>query len=91
VEDGRVEPGEFGELVRYCAQVALTQEELGDPAGLSARAIDSMERGRRPQAESGTARRVADALGLSAADRTLFQKRTLATARRPGAPRLARR
>src|SRR5579883_1742869 len=60
----------FGVLLRRYRQGAgLTQEALGERAGLSARGISDLERGvsRAPQRE--TAARLADALALSPAAR----------------------
>ena len=55
----------FGALLRRLRQDAgLTQEELADGAGLSARAISSLERGERKHPYPHTARSLADALGL---------------------------
>jgi len=50
----------------------MTQEELAERAGLSARGVSDLERGlnRAPQRE--TLRRLVDALGLSEADRLAF-------------------
>jgi len=52
----------------------LSQEELASAAEVSVRAISDLERGltRRPQA--GTVRRLADTLGLSAAERAEFEQ-----------------
>jgi len=63
-------PGEFGERLRRLRIVAsLTQEALAERAGLSARGIADLERGARRFPRASTIRRLADALGLSAADR----------------------
>src|SRR5206468_3909299 len=62
-------PGEFGERLRRLRIVAgLTQEALAEQAGLSARGIADLERGARRFPRAATIRRLADALGLSAAD-----------------------
>ncbi|WP_457032997.1 helix-turn-helix domain-containing protein [Kitasatospora sp. P5_F3] len=57
----------FGRLLRGQREAAaLSQEELADRSGLSARAIGNLERGRsRPRAES--IRRIVAALGLEGA------------------------
>jgi transcriptional regulator with XRE-family HTH domain len=62
----------FGELLkRYRVRARLTQEELAEQAGLSARGLSYLERGaRRPYRE--TVRRLADALALGAPERTAF-------------------
>jgi class 3 adenylate cyclase/transcriptional regulator with XRE-family HTH domain/tetratricopeptide (TPR) repeat protein len=63
-------PGEFGERLRRLRIAAgLTQEALAEQAGLSARGIADLERGARRFPRAATVRRLADALGLSAADR----------------------
>jgi predicted ATPase/DNA-binding XRE family transcriptional regulator len=70
---GSGEPGRFGELLKQMRSAArLTQEELADRAALSVRAVQDLERGRRRSPHAGTARRLAEALGLSAADRNTF-------------------
>ncbi|MDQ3854919.1 MAG: helix-turn-helix domain-containing protein, partial [Chloroflexota bacterium] len=69
----------FGNLLRsYRRAAGLTQEELADRAGLSARAVGNLELGvsRRPRRD--TVHLLADALGLSQADRE-----TLLAARAP--------
>src|SRR5262249_33874063 len=48
----------------------LTQEELADRAGLSARGIQDLERGVHDTPHPATVRRLADALGLSDAERS---------------------
>ena len=60
-------------LKRWRLAAALTQEELADRAGVSARTISDIERGLRGAVYSDTARRLADALGLSGADRQRFE------------------
>jgi tetratricopeptide (TPR) repeat protein/transcriptional regulator with XRE-family HTH domain len=63
----------FGAVLRRQRHAAgLTQEQLAERAGLSPRAITALERGvsRAPRAE--TLRLLAEALNLSAAERTAF-------------------
>jgi predicted ATPase/transcriptional regulator with XRE-family HTH domain/Tfp pilus assembly protein PilF len=63
----------FGQLLRrYRGAAGLTQEELAERAGLSARGVSDLERGlnRSPQRE--TLRRLADALNLNEADRAVL-------------------
>jgi transcriptional regulator with XRE-family HTH domain/tetratricopeptide (TPR) repeat protein len=63
----------FGQLLRrYRLAAGLTQEELGELAGLSARAVADMERGRtgRPRRRSVDA--LAEALALAFPQRTLL-------------------
>ena len=59
-------------LRRYREQARLTQEELADRAGVSARTISDIERGVRARAYADTAARLSVALGLSDADRATF-------------------
>src|SRR5262245_53582837 len=61
----------FGVLPRQLRSAAhLTQEELADRAGLSARGIQDLERGVHDTPHPATVRRLADALGLSDAERS---------------------
>jgi transcriptional regulator with XRE-family HTH domain len=65
----------FGVLLsRYRAAVGLTQEELAERAGLSARGIGDLERGVRSRPRGYTVRRLAEALQLSADDRALLEQ-----------------
>jgi predicted ATPase/transcriptional regulator with XRE-family HTH domain len=58
--------GGFGELLReYRAAAGLSQEELAERAGLSARGIADLERGARMAPYPRTARKLADALNLA--------------------------
>ena len=64
------EPSSFGELLkRYRTAGRLTQEELAERAGLSARGIQDLERGLRRSPHSDTTRRLAEALRLGVAER----------------------
>ena len=63
----------FGELVRaHRKRRGITQEELADLAGLSARAIRAIETGRSTAPRAASRRLLADALELSGADRDQF-------------------
>ena len=59
------EEGSFGELLRrHRLAVGLTQEELAEQAGLSARGIADLERGARTRPYPATLQRLVQALGL---------------------------
>jgi len=76
-------PPSFADLLRrYRRAAGLTQEELAEAATMSAPAISNVERGvnRRPQRE--TVRLLAEALGLTADERLLFER----AARQPRVP-----
>jgi len=60
-------------LSRYRLAAGLTQEELAERAGLSVRAISDLERGVNKSPRAYTTRQLAEALGLSADDRALFE------------------
>jgi class 3 adenylate cyclase/transcriptional regulator with XRE-family HTH domain len=65
----------FGDMLRRLRRAAgLTQEELGERAGLSARGLSDLERGvnRTPRRE--TVRALADALGLSPDERAALER-----------------
>jgi predicted ATPase/DNA-binding XRE family transcriptional regulator len=63
----------FGDLLRRHRVAAhLTQEELAERAGLSARGISDLERGARTHPYRETLLLLADALSLDAAERTAF-------------------
>ena len=73
----------FGEILRRLrTSAALSQEELAERAGLSARGISDLERGARRAPHLETVRLLADALALSPADRE-----TLLAAARPSSRR----
>jgi tetratricopeptide (TPR) repeat protein/transcriptional regulator with XRE-family HTH domain len=64
----------FGELLRrYRKAAGLTQEELAERAGLSARGISDLERGIKAVPRKDTVQLLADALGLSPQERPLFE------------------
>lgn len=60
-------------LRRFRRAAGLTQEQLAERAALSARAISTLERGTRRRPQWETMRLLADALGLAAVDRALFE------------------
>jgi tetratricopeptide (TPR) repeat protein/transcriptional regulator with XRE-family HTH domain len=65
----------FGGLLRrHRLAAGLTQEELGNRSGLTARAIANMERGRTARPYPRTVRALVEALALSAAERTLLER-----------------
>jgi non-specific serine/threonine protein kinase len=59
-------------LKRYRRQAGLTQEELAERAGISARSVSDIERGLQQRPYITTLRRLADALGLAAEPRVVF-------------------
>jgi tetratricopeptide (TPR) repeat protein/transcriptional regulator with XRE-family HTH domain len=67
--------GGFGELLRrHRLAAGLSQEELGERSGLTARAIADMERGRTARPYRRSVRALADALGLAEAERRLLEQ-----------------
>jgi tetratricopeptide (TPR) repeat protein/transcriptional regulator with XRE-family HTH domain len=82
----------LGELLKQLrADAGLTQEALAESAGLSTRAVGSLERGVNQTARRETARLLADALGLAGPTRAVFEalaRRPIATGRKrkPGQP-----
>ncbi len=75
-------PGPFAERLRgFRERAALTQEELAARAGLTGKAIGALERGERRRPYPHTVRALADALGLTDADRA-----ALTAAASTGAP-----
>ena len=82
------QPSPFGVLLkRHRLAAGLTQEELAEGAGLSARAISDLERGVSPVPRLYTVRQLIQALHLSGADRAAFEEaaRHGAACRRSGA------
>ena len=66
-------PGKFGALLREKRVAAeLTQEELADAARVSVRSVSDLERGVAQFPRKGTARLLADALGLDGDERAEF-------------------
>lgn len=62
--------GRFGEQLRRFREAAgFSQEELAERAGLSANGISALERGERKRPYPDTLRRLAEALGLTEAQR----------------------
>jgi tetratricopeptide (TPR) repeat protein/transcriptional regulator with XRE-family HTH domain len=63
----------FGTRLSACRRSAgMTQQELADRSGLSVREISNLELGRVLSPHPGSARRLADALGLGGDSRTVF-------------------
>lgn len=74
-----VQTASFGEaLRRYRLAAGLTQEELAERAGLSARGVAYLERGAR-QPYRDTVRRITEALALPEAERAAFASVTRAS------------
>jgi transcriptional regulator with XRE-family HTH domain len=64
----------FGALLKHHrSRAGLTQAALAERAGISDRAVRSIERGAQRTAHSQTVRLLADALGLSGQDRAIFE------------------
>jgi transcriptional regulator with XRE-family HTH domain len=73
----------LGRLLRgHRRGAGLTQEELAERAGISARTVSDVERGLRDRVYRDTAARIAVALGMSAVDRAAFE--AAARRRSPG-------
>jgi transcriptional regulator with XRE-family HTH domain len=73
----------FGEQLRRHREAAgLTQEELAERAGLTAKGISALERGERQRPYQYTVRKLAEALALAPPDRDFFE----AAARGRGLP-----
>jgi tetratricopeptide (TPR) repeat protein/transcriptional regulator with XRE-family HTH domain len=72
---GGAEPRTFGLLLSHYRRAAgLTQEELADRAGMSARGVADLERGVRTRPRVSTVRLLADGLALTSRDRAIFQQ-----------------
>lgn len=83
-------PSTFGTLLRrYRLAAGLTQEELAERSGLSARGISDLERGERTRPHRGTIEMLSDALGLEADERTALAAaaRSRPAPREPARPR----
>ncbi len=66
-------PSDFAHTIRrFRLRAGLSQEELAERAGVSARAVSDMERGLRKNPRPETLRLLADALALDTEDRTAF-------------------
>ncbi len=73
VERGAAGTTDFGRRLRGLREAAgLSQEDLAARAGLTAKGIGALERGERRHPQSHTVRSLADALGLSDAEREAF-------------------
>jgi tetratricopeptide (TPR) repeat protein/transcriptional regulator with XRE-family HTH domain len=71
----RAAGGGFGGLLRrHRLAAGLTQEELGEWSGLTARAIANMECGRTARPHRRSVRALAEALALPDAERTLLER-----------------
>jgi transcriptional regulator with XRE-family HTH domain len=80
----RAKSPSFGELLRgYRAAAGLSQEQLAERAGLSARAVSDLERGAHRAPYLHTIAQLATALGLGAVERADLE----AAVRRRRAPR----
>src|SRR5438874_5795724 len=74
--EGNAQPsvGSFGEVLRrFRIEAGLTQAELAERAGLSVRGISDLERGVRQAPYRDNVRRLAEALQLSAAERSRLE------------------
>src|SRR5215218_1525624 len=82
------EIGSFGEQLRlFRERIGLTQEELAERAGLSAQGISALERGLRRRPYLPTVRALAEALDLTAQERTaLASAATRTEPARPDSP-----
>jgi transcriptional regulator with XRE-family HTH domain len=69
-------PADFGQLLRRLRVAAgLSQQGLAEAAGVATRTVSDLERGINLTARRDTARLLADALGLTDADRADFEAR----------------
>jgi predicted ATPase/DNA-binding XRE family transcriptional regulator len=85
VDPGNRTDGRLGaSLKRLRMAAGLTQEELAEQAGISARTISDVERGLRDTVQHETARRLSSALGLDDVTRRRFE--SLARGRAVGDP-----
>ena len=65
----------LGDVVRrHRVAFELTQEELAERAGVSARTVSDIERGLRSRVYRDTAGRLADGLNLEGSERTTFER-----------------
>ncbi|MFM9105861.1 MAG: ATP-binding protein [Chloroflexota bacterium] len=63
----------FGELLRrWRVRAGLSQEDLAERSGVSLSTVSGLERGRRRAPQPGSAKLLADALGLSGEERATF-------------------
>lgn len=77
-------------LLGYRAAAGLTQEELAAAAGVSVRALSNLERGRAKAAQRRSAQALADALGLTGAERGEFLSAARTARQRPATRRAAK-
>ena len=73
-------------LGRHRRSAGLTQEELAERAGISARTISDIERGLRERIYRDTAERISEALGLASAERSAFEAAARGEPAAPQAP-----
>ena len=86
-DGGSNAPG-FADLLRtHRLAAGLTQAGLAEQAGISARGISDLERGARTHPHRETVRLLADALGLSSAERFAFVRSAPRSGGRAGARR----
>lgn len=82
----------FGEMLLVFRRAAgLTQEELAEAAGMAARSIRDLERGRRARPQRRTAQLLVSALGLGEADAAALLAAAAPAGRRSLPPTAARR
>jgi transcriptional regulator with XRE-family HTH domain len=75
----------FGSLLRaYRLRAGLTQDELAETSGVSARTISLLETGKRDRPRLASARLLADACGLDAEERAAFLGTTTSHRNAPG-------
>lgn len=80
-------PDSFGDLLRRARRAAaLSQEELGERAGLSVRAISDLERGVNRAPRRDTLELLADALGLESDERRRWERKRRAAATQAASP-----
>jgi transcriptional regulator with XRE-family HTH domain len=78
----------LGQLLRRFRRGAgLTQEELAERSGISARTVSDVERGLRDRVYRDTAARIAVALGMGAATGQCSRRRRVDAARAQGPTR----
>ena len=77
----------FGDILRrYRVAAGLTQEALAERAAMSARGISDLERGVRTHPYPATVRRLAEALALSDAHRTVLERAATRIGAEPSGP-----
>ena len=79
-------PGHFGERLRSLrGRAALSQEELAERAGMSAKAVSALERRERQRPYPSTVRALCEALELDQADRSALLGSVPPSSARPAA------